>query len=289
MGIEGNITALITPMKKDGQVDFARLEKLIEYQIAAGTRGLVVLGSTGEAAMLSPSEQHEVMTLACRVVQKRVPIIAGLSAFSLEQAKRCAAERIEEGADALLIAPPPYIRPTSEGLLSYFLELAAFSRVPIIIYNIPSRTGVSLGLDVVEELAQNENIIGIKEASGDLGYAAKLSRLCGADFALICGNDHLILPYLSLGCRCAISVIGNAAPAIMNELISRFDQKPDQCRELFNKYARLIELASLSNPCSIKFVLAQLKLAGRHLRAPLCSPPREVQKQILSELKALEG
>lgn len=287
MKIQGNITALITPMKKNFEVDFSTLSELVEYQIAGGTNGIVALGSTGEAAMLNEEEKHNVFKFICDNVAKRVCVIAGINAFSLDEALSMAQKRIEEGADALLISPPPYIKPSDEGIKKYFMELAKFSKVPIILYNIPSRTGANISLETIKELSEEENIIGIKEASGDIAFAEKVSRLCGDNFSLICGNDNLILPYLALGSRCCISVVGNAMPSLMNEIIKNFSSNAQRSREIFLRYSNLLDLLSKANPSMIKWVLNQLDLSESYIRKPLLEPNiklKKLTKEVLDEL-----
>ena len=288
MQIQGNITALVTPMKRNGNVDFDKLGKIIEFQINNGARGLVVLGSTGEAFLLSEEEKDRAFEFCVDKVQKRVPIIAGINAFCLFEALMQVQKRVDEGADANLVSPPPYIKPSSEGVELYFNEIAKASHVPVIIYNNPSRTGVGISLDVVKKLAEKDNIVGIKEASGDMAYAEKVSRLISDDFSLICGNDNLFLQFLALGCKSIISVAGNIMPEFFNAITEEYDQNPQKSKRIYNKYASVVDALSLeSNPIMIKYVMGRLGMIKPYLRAPLGLPSRRNRnkiKKILSEI-----
>jgi len=268
---------LITPFDKNGDIDYVALKELLRRQINLGTEGIVLLGSTAEAPMLKDYEKTQIMKCAESEIGGRVPIIAGINAFSLEEALIQVQNRGAEGADYLLVSPPPYIKPTYDGLESYFSKIAKSSKIPVILYNIPSRTGVNIPFELVKDLSKNSNIIGIKEASGDMNYIQKLSSLANDDFSIICGNDNLLLPMLSVGATAIISVVGNLTPELCSNIIYNYlNGNKESAQNLYLKYLELFNLLGIeSNPIPIKFALHKLGLIENKYREPLCEPTKE--------------
>src|SRR5919199_4625493 len=219
----GSLVALITPFR-GGEVDEAALERLIAYQLEHGTHGLVPCGTTGESPTLTPAEHEAVVALtvraardyAARTGRPRVPVIAGAGSNSTAEAIHYSRAAERDGADGLLHVTPYYNKPTQEGLYRHFAAVAAATDLPIILYNVPGRTGVNLLPETVARLAQDcPTIVGIKEASGSLDQASEVRRLCGPDFILLSGDDSLTLPMLAVGGNGIISVLSNVAPAAL--------------------------------------------------------------------------
>ena len=210
--LKGSLVALVTPFNDDGSVNFDVLGELIEYHINNKTDGLVVLGTTGEASTMSFEEEVEVIKYSVKKVNKRVPLIIGAGSNDTLYAVKNAYEFSRLGADYLLVVTPYYNKTNEEGLVRHFEMIAESSSCPIILYNVPGRTGMNIPVSVVERLANNKNIIGIKEASGNISYAMLLSKYLNDDFVMFSGNDDVIVPYMSIGASCVISVIANIAP-----------------------------------------------------------------------------
>lgn len=210
--LKGSLVALVTPFNDDGSVNFDVLGELIEYHINNKTDGLVVLGTTGEASTMSFEEEVEVIKYSVKKVNKRVPLIIGAGSNDTLYAVKNAYEFSRLGADYLLVVTPYYNKTNEEGLVRHFEMIAEASSCPIILYNVPGRTGMNIPVSVVERLANNKNIIGIKEASGNISYAMLLSKYLNDDFVMFSGNDDVIVPYMSIGASGVISVLANIAP-----------------------------------------------------------------------------
>ncbi len=219
----GSGTALITPFHEDGSVNYSKLEELIEDQIKHHTDALIICGTTGEASTLTHEEHLDVIAHAVKVVDKRVPVIAGTGSNCTQTAIYLSQEAEKSGADGLLVVTPYYNKATQKGLIAHYTMIAESVSLPIIIYNVPGRTGCNILPETVVELARNvENITGIKEATGNLSQVARLMALADGCVDLYSGNDDQIMPILSLGGKGVISVVANVAPAQVHELCSRF-------------------------------------------------------------------
>ncbi|MBQ7467151.1 MAG: 4-hydroxy-tetrahydrodipicolinate synthase [Clostridia bacterium] len=281
MKISGNYTALITPFKKNGNVDFQKLEELIDFQIDNQTDGIVLLGATAEAHLLDGYEKRKIMQCAVKKVGGKVPIIAGLTQTATDEVIYEALARFVDGADALLVCTPSYIKPTQNGLVNHFKKIADESYLPIIIYNNPSRTGVNLEFDSIKELSTHPNIIGIKEASTNFSHIVKVASIVKNDFTLICGNDEFLLPLLSLGATASISVIGNIMPDLVHDVINTYHISSSQARETYQYFNPIINALSLApNPTAIKYIMQKLGMIRANLKSPLCLPEKSVKKQI---------
>lgn len=267
----GACTALITPFK-DGEIDFASLKDLIEFQIAGGIDALLINGTTGESATLSESEKREIIAFAVREVRGRVPIIAGTGSNDTKKALELSQYACDVGVDALLVVTPYYNKASASGLLLHYRTIAEGCEKPIILYNVPSRTGVSIPLCVLEKLSRYKNIVAIKEASGSISYCAHVLERCGTDLDVYSGNDDLILPVLSLGGLGVISVISNALPHECAELCRLyFEGKTQEATLLQMRLLPIIDAAfSEVNPIPIKALLAHLNLCREEYRLPLC-------------------
>ncbi len=267
----GAIVAIVTPFR-NGKVDEQALRKLIEEQIAAGTDGIVPCGTTGESTTLSHEEHDRVIEITIDAVRKRVPVIAGTGSNSTAEALRLTRHAWEAGADGALLVCPYYNRPTQEGLYQHYRTIAEEVPIPIIIYNIPGRTGTNLLPETLVRLAEIKNIVGVKEASGSLKQMSDVIQLCGADFDVLSGDDIFTLPLLAIGGKGVISVISNVVPADMAEMVDVFATGDlEQARALHYRMAPLIDVLFIeTNPIPVKAALAMMGKIEYELRLPLC-------------------
>jgi len=267
----GAMVAIVTPFKND-QVDEKALRELIEFQIANGTDGIVPCGTTGESATLTHEEHDRVIEITIDAVKKRVPVIAGTGSNNTAEALRLTRHACDAGADGALIVCPYYNRPTQKGLYQHFKTIAESVPIPIIPYNIPSRTGVNLMPEMVAKLAKIKNIVGIKEASGSIKQMSDVINLCGKDFDVLSGDDIFTLPVMAIGGAGIISVISNVAPADMAGLIDAFVAGDMvRARALHHKMSELIETLFIEvNPIPVKAALALMGKIEYEYRLPLC-------------------
>ncbi|MDO4926607.1 MAG: 4-hydroxy-tetrahydrodipicolinate synthase [Turicibacter sp.] len=218
---KGSGVALVTPFK-NGEVHYEKLRELLEWHIANQTDAIIICGTTGEASTMTDAERKAVIKFTVEVVNRRIPVIAGSgsnnTAYAVELSQYC--ESV--GVDGLLVVTPYYNKATELGLLKHYEAISNSVKLPIILYSVAGRTGVNLTPKVVQKLAQIPNIIGIKEASGDISQVAEIARLCGEDFAIYSGNDDMIVPVLSLGGQGVISVLANILPQVTHDLVSSY-------------------------------------------------------------------
>jgi 4-hydroxy-tetrahydrodipicolinate synthase len=210
--LKGSIVALVTPFNIDGSVNYEELEKLIEYHIANKTDGICVLGTTGEASTIPYDVQEEILKFTIEIANKRIPIVVGAGTNFTDKSVDLAKKYSKMGADYLLIITPYYNKCNDSGLYKHFTMIADASSCPIILYNVPSRTGMSINISVLEKLAKHPNICGIKEASGNMEYSRQVSKLLSDDFVMYSGNDDIIVEMISIGAVGVISVLANIAP-----------------------------------------------------------------------------
>ena len=210
--LKGSIVALVTPFNMDGSVNFEELGNLLEYHIANNSGGIVILGTTGEASTLSFDEEAEIVEYSVKKVNKRVPLIVGSGSNETEKAVRMSKKYSEMGADYVLVITPYYNKTNESGLIKHFQAVADASLCPVIMYNVPGRTGMSMSIHALEVLSKHPNICGIKEASGNISYSSKVAKLLSNDFVMYSGNDDIIVPMMSIGAMGVISVVANIAP-----------------------------------------------------------------------------
>lgn len=268
---EGAATALITPMK-NGEVDYEAFGKLIDSQIAGGIDALVVCGTTGEAATLTDEEHKDCIRFAVEKTAGRVPVIAGTGSNDTAYANDLSKYACEAGADALLLVTPYYNKTSPRGLIKNFLSTAEVCDKPIILYNVPSRTGMNMGLPVLRELAKHERIVGIKEASGNLSQVAEIAAELSDDLAIYSGNDDQIVPIMSLGGRGVISVLSNIMPKETHDICELFVKgNIAASRELQLRLLHLINnLFIETNPIPVKAACALMGMCTEEIRLPLC-------------------
>lgn len=270
--IHGSLVAIVTPFK-NGKIDEDALKKLIEFQIENGTHGIVPCGTTGESPTLSHEEHEYVIELTVKAVGKRVPVVAGTGSNSTKEAIRLTRFAEQIGVDAALLVVPYYNKPTQEGLYLHFKQIASQVRIPLILYNIPGRSGVNLNPETILRLAKDcKNIIGVKEASGSLIQASKILYLCGRDFLLYSGEDALNFPLLAIGARGFITVTANVAPRDVADLYEFYIKgEIDKARDLHYRLLPLNDALFIeTNPIPVKAALSMMDKIAYEYRYPLC-------------------
>ena len=286
---KGSFVALVTPFR-DGKVDDKKLQDLVEWQIKEGTAGLVPVGTTGESATLSHEEHAHVIDVVARAAAKRVPVIAGAGSNSTAEAVALTKEAERLGADAVLSVNPYYNKPTQEGLYAHFSAVAEASRLPVVLYNIPSRTGVNLLPSTLARLVNaHKNIVGVKEATGSMDQTSEIFHLLGQDFCVLSGDDSITLPLMSLGARGVISVVANLVPGAVARMCRLFaDEKYEEARALHQKLFPLVKALFIeTNPAPIKFAMqdAGLIMDGS-LRLPVTTVQPETAEKVRAAMKA---
>jgi len=268
--LEGTLTALITPFR-NGEVDEAALRGLVERQIEAGINGLVPCGSTGESATLSYDEHHRVIEIVIDAVAGRVPVIAGTGSNSTREAIDFTLHAKNAGADGALLLSPYYNKPTQEGIYQHYSAVARETALPLVVYNIPGRTASNILPETIGRLARIENIIGVKESSGDLDQIAHVVACCPADFSVVSGDDALTLPLMSVGGKGVISTSSNVAPAEVSEIVRRFSAGDAiGAREIHHRLLPLFDvLFCETNPIPVKAAVAALGWCDGEIRLPL--------------------
>ena len=286
--VHGSAAALPTPFL-GGEVDHDCLSRLCERQISRGTAALVVCGSTGEAASLRMEEHALVIRTAVAAAGGRVPVIAGCGAASTDHAAALAAAAARQGATGLLCAPPPYVRPTQDGIVGHVARVRDCADLPVILYDVPGRTGVSISDATVARLHDAQLIVGLKDATGDLARPTRLRRLCGAEFLQLSGDDATAAAYRAAGGHGCISVTANVAPAVCAALHRCWDA--GDMAGFADARDRLAEISDLlfleSNPIPLKAALAALGLLEATLRLPLTPPSPDTCERIAGPLASL--
>jgi 4-hydroxy-tetrahydrodipicolinate synthase len=285
---KGAYTAMVTPFDKNGEIDEEGLRSQVKFQIKEGIRGLVPTGTTGECATLSHEEHNRVVDIVIDAAKGKVPVIPGTGSNSTKEAIALTRHAKETGADGALLVVPYYNRPTQAGLYAHFKKLAEEIDIPQIVYNIPSRTGVNLLPETLARLAKLKNVVGVKEASGDMKQVAKIIELTrGEDFSVISGNDSDTLEIMKLGGAGVISVVSNIIPGKVAKLVNSFGSGDTNTAERIN-----VELAPLfkilfieTNPGPVKMAMNWMGMAGGGLRLPLVELEPENQEKLRKVLK----
>lgn len=284
----GSMVALVTPFLPDsGEVDYPSLSKLVEMHIEAGTSAIVAAGTTGESACLSFDEKINVIRHCVDAAKERVPVIAGTGAQSTKATIELTDAAIHVGADGALIMTPAYIKPTQDGLYQHYYDIAHAVALPIILYNVPGRTSVDLLPDTVERLANVPNIVGIKEASGDLARVEAILSRCGERIDIYSGEDALTAAMLKLGAKGVISVAANVVPAEMAALCAG-----DESNSVNSKLQGLFEALFLeTNPIPVKWAMQEMGLISGAIRLPLTTlsgPHQGTLRKVLDDLDLLK-
>ena len=267
----GAAVAIITPFKEDGTVDYDTFGQIIEDQIAGSTDAIVVCGTTGESAAMPDEEHLAVVDYCVKKVAGRVPVIAGTGTNDTQHCINLSQGAEKLGVDALLLVTPYYNKTTQRGLIAHYTKIANSVNIPIILYNVPSRTGLNIAPETLKELSRVENIVAVKEASGNISQVAKIAQLCGDDMTIYSGNDDQIVPILSLGGQGVISVLSNILPHIVSKICNLFfEGKIKKSADLQLEYFDLIEAVFCDiNPIPIKYALNAMGFEVGGCRLPL--------------------
>ena len=285
---KGIATAMVTPMTPDG-VDYDTFAKFIDFQLESGINALVAVGTTGESATLSPEERKEVIRFTIERVAGRVPVIAGTGTNNTEHVLDFTKSACAYGADAVLVVTPYYNKATQGGLYKHFSMVADAATKPVIMYNVPSRTGCNLAPETVAKLAEHPNIAGVKEASGNMSQVVEIAARCGDKLAIYSGDDGLTVPMMSMGGLGCISVLSNVAPAMAVEMTDRFfagdiaGAAELQCRTLPLVNALFSEV----NPIPAKAAVAAMGFGQEHLRMPLTPMEEQNRQNLYAQMRKL--
>lgn len=285
---KGLYTALVTPFK-EGKIDYDSLRKIIEMQIVNGVDGVIPMGTTGESPTVSFEEHKMFIKQVVEIVAKRIKVVAGTGANSTKEAIHLSKSAEDSGVDGVLSVNPYYNKPTQDGLIKHFESIAGAIKVPVILYNIPGRTAVNFKPESVKELLNRvDNVVSMKEASGDINQMMRLIELCGDKLTLLAGDDNLLLPVLSIGGSGIISVLGNILPADMKNVITLYTERNiDEARKLFYKLLPLCRSIFLeTNPIPIKAVMEMAGFCSSEMRLPMTSlgeENRKLLKKIFSD------
>ncbi len=291
MDISGVFTAIVTPFKDNLTLDEEGFEILLERQVKSKVAGVVPVGTTGESATLSYEEHKKVVELCIEHISSKKTVIAGAGSNSTREAIDLAKHAENVGADAVLVITPYYNKPQQRGLVRHYKEVAAAVEIPVVVYNVPSRTGIDIAPETIREIAKIDNIAAIKEATGDISKISRIVELCSEDIAILSGNDELTLPILSLGGRGAISVASNVVPDEMSKLVE-YGMEGDikKAREIHYKLLPLFKALFLeTNPAPVKEMLAELKVINRYVRPPLVEVENSTKERIRNVINDLKS
>jgi 4-hydroxy-tetrahydrodipicolinate synthase len=282
----GSLVAIVTPFRQ-GTVDERALAELIEWQIANGTNGIVPCGTTGESATLSHSEHNRVIELTVEVVHRRVPVIAGTGSNSTAEAITLTKHAKQAGADGALLITPYYNKPTQEGLYRHYTAVAEAVDLPIILYNIPGRTGVNMLPSTITRLSAIKTIVGVKEGSGSVQQASDIVQMCGDRLTVLAGDDSLTLPMMAVGAKGVITVTANVMPMEMAGLVKAFASgRIDEARRIHFKLSPIFAaLFYETNPIPVKEALGLMRKIDPELRLPLCPMAQDTREKLIRILK----
>ena len=287
--IKGSMVALVTPFTEDGSVNFKRVRELVEWHIQEGTDAILVLGTTAETPTLTTEEEDEIVRIAIEQNAGRVPIVVGSGSNNTAKAIETSLKYEKMGADALLVISPYYNKANKQGMIQHFLAVADVVNTPIILYNVPARTGISISYEVLEAVCKHKNIVGIKEASGDMSLVSKFSKQIDDNFTIYSGNDDINVPLMSLGGGGVISVLANILPGVSHDMAAAaLEGDFVKAREIQIKYMDLINALFIeTNPIPVKEAMNMLGLEAGGYRLPLY-PMEEKNRAVLKgELEKL--
>ena len=284
----GAATAIITPFKND-KIDYEKFKELIDWQIAEGIDAIVVCGTTGEASTLSDDEHKDAITFAVKTVAGRVPVIAGTGSNDTAYAIELTQHAASVGADAVLVVTPYYNKATQNGLIKMFTSIADSSDIPVILYNVPSRTGCNILPATAAKLAEHENIVAIKEASGNISQIAELAHLVGDKMDIYSGNDDQITPVLSLGGKGVISVLSNPMPRVTSKICHDFfeGRHKEAVKAQLDLLPFINALFSEVNPIPVKCAMSHMGFCENSLRLPLTEMEADHEEKLVAIMKDL--
>lgn len=281
--LRGSIPPLITPFRK-GEVDFEAYERLVEFQIANGSNGVLVNGTTAEPSTLTTDERNRLVDIAVRVAAGRIPVVAATGSQSLLETRQLTEHAAKAGADALLIVTPYYVRPPQRGLIAYYLELASISKLPWMVYHIPGRTAVSVTLDTLKELrTKSPHFVGMKHAVNDLGFASECIAAFGPEFRIFVGLEELSFPMMAVGACGLMNAVGNLQPRVLAELCEAVDRSDLKRAQAL--HTQLLEINQAvffdTNPIPMKYMMKRLGIltANEH-RLPMMPATAELEKRL---------
>ncbi|WP_416198177.1 MAG: 4-hydroxy-tetrahydrodipicolinate synthase [Sporanaerobacter sp.] len=283
---KGSGVAIVTPFKDD-KVDYEKLKELLEWHISEGTDAIIICGTTGESATMSDEEKKETIKFTVDTVNKRIPVIAGTGSNNTKHSIELSKYAESVGADGLLAVTPYYNKTTQKGLIEHYTAIADSVNIPIIIYNVPSRTGLNILPKTLEKLSKHPNIHGVKEASGNIAQVAEIARLCGDDFYIYSGNDDMVIPLLSLGGVGVISVVANILPKDTHDMVFAYlNGELEKSRKLQLKMKPLIDALFIeTNPIPVKEAMNLLGMDVGDLRLPLTNMEDKNRNILIDEMK----
>lgn len=283
----GSIVALVTPMHENGAIDLSSYERFIDWQLNQGTDGLVVLGTTGESPSITAAERRELIEKTVAQVAGRVPVIVGTGSNSTAATIKNTEEAASLGADAVLVVTPYYNKPPQAGLIAHFKALAESTHLPIILYNVPSRTGCDMLPETAAQLSKISNIVAMKEATGDLSRVLSYKKL-GAELTLLSGDDSTCEQFMALGGQGVISVAANIVPKAMHELCQLVLSKSPESKALQQRLRPLFDVLGIqSNPIPVKWAAAKMNLIPKGIRLPLLPLDADYHAQVLEAIQLL--
>ena len=284
----GSGVAIVTPFLPDGSVNYEKLDELIEYHIAHKTDAIIICGTTGESSTLTEEEHMQCIKFTVEQAKKRIPVIAGTGSNATFTTIEMSREAVDYGVDGLLLVTPYYNKATQKGLIAHYKAVAAEAKAPIILYSVASRTGLNITPETAAELAKVENIVAIKEASGNISQVAKIAALCGDELNIYSGNDDQVVPLLALGGKGVISVVSNVAPELVHNCCQAFfDGDTAKARDLQLEMLPLSDaLFCEVNPIPVKYAMNLLGWEAGECRLPLVEPSEAHQAQIENTLRA---
>lgn len=287
---QGSYVALVTPFHEDRSVNIEKLKELCQWHVQNGTDGIVALGTTGESSTMSHEEDDLVVRTVLETVNGRIPVIAGSGSNSTETALMKSKTYKDLGADGLLVITPYYNKANAKGMYRHFTEIANQVDIPMILYNVPGRTGCNLTVDCVEALSHHKNIVGLKEASGNISYVAQVARYVNDDFALFSGNDDMIVPIMSLGGSGVISVFANICPRQTHDMVAAYlAGDTGRARAMQLEYLDLINKLFIEvNPIPVKEAMNMLGMDVGGFRLPLCEMEKAHREVLADALRVLE-
>jgi len=280
---KGSIVAIVTPFNEDFSVNYSKLEELLNWHVNSGTDGIVILGTTGEAPTLTKDEKLEVFRFTVEVINGRIPVIAGTGSNNTMETIEFSRQVETLGVDGLLVVTPYYNKANDQGFITHFTMIADSVTTPIIVYNVPGRTGCNLPVHVVKTISEHKNIVALKEASGDISYFAKVASVVSKDFLLFSGNDDLVVPTLSLGGTGVISVAANVIPKEFHQMVA--DWHNGETKKAMDAQLHYLELINNlfieTNPIPVKDMLNKMGKEVGGFRLPLCAPSVPVEKVLI--------
>lgn len=281
--LRGSIVPLVTPFDASGAIDWESLDQLIDWQIGSGSHGISVTGTTGEPSALSMGERRQIIERTAKSIRGRRPFVPGTGTNNLQETIALTSHAAKAGADAVLVIVPYYNRPSQEGLLRYFKAVASSTELPVILYNIPGRTGVNLAPETMARIREsNPNVIGVKESNKDFEHVTLVLRYCGLDFHVYSGIELLCLPVLAIGGVGFVSATANVLPDLVAKLYDRFQADDfSTAQALHHKLVDINQALFLeTNPGPLKWVMQQMGLIKGQCRLPLCEPGLAVQERL---------